>query len=167
MRIPYYCPYCDQRSTRRWNLEIHIKRRHGEYLLGRSSGRYLASKPFSYEPNYPYHNIGSATVADSVGETFQSRYIPQQAPLDVMQYSASPIYRPPATMDDQSFGTGLSHETKLKIEELKRLMYKYSQYLTNPNGIIKWAIYWSIKGDNKPLDEKLEQLRRIDSLAGF
>ena len=24
----YYCPYCDQHSTRRWNLEIHIQRRH-------------------------------------------------------------------------------------------------------------------------------------------
>jgi hypothetical protein len=65
-------------------------------------------------------------------------------------------------MDDQIYGTGLSQETRLKIEELKRLMYKYSQYLTNPNGIIKWAIYWSIKGDNKPLDNKLEQVRTID-----
>jgi hypothetical protein len=28
-------------------------------------------------------------------------------------------------MDDQKYGTGLSQETKLKIEELKRLVYKY------------------------------------------
>ncbi len=63
---------------------------------------------FSYKSNYQYNNIGSATVADSVGETFQSRYIPQQAPLDVMQYSASPIYRPPPRMDDQRYDTGLS-----------------------------------------------------------
>ena len=68
-------------------------------------------------------------------------------------------------MDVQKCATPSSQETRLKIEELKRLMYKYSQYLTNPNGIIKWAIYWSIKGDNKPLDEKLEQLRRMIATA--
>jgi hypothetical protein len=61
----------------------------------------------------------------------------------------------------------LSPQTNLKIEELKILVHKYSQYLTNPNGIIKWAIYWSIKGDNKPLDEKLEQLRKMDSLTKY
>lgn len=25
----YFCSYCDQKSTRRWNLETHIRRRHG------------------------------------------------------------------------------------------------------------------------------------------
>ncbi len=29
MKNTYYCPQCEQRSTRRWNLETHIKRRHG------------------------------------------------------------------------------------------------------------------------------------------
>jgi hypothetical protein len=28
MKNIYYCPHCDQRSTRRWNLQTHIKRRH-------------------------------------------------------------------------------------------------------------------------------------------
>jgi hypothetical protein len=40
MREPYICLYCDQRSTRWWNLKIHMKRKHGEYSLGRSSGQY-------------------------------------------------------------------------------------------------------------------------------
>ena len=122
---------------------------------------------FSYKPNYQYNNIGSATVADSVGETFQSRYIPQQALLDVMQYSASPIYRPPPRMDDQRYDTGLSLDNILKIGELKRLVNKYPQYHTNPDGIIRLAIFNSINGDNKPLDEKLEQLRRIESQANI
>ena len=43
----------------------------------------------------------------------------------------------------------------LKIEELKRLVSKYSQYCTNPDGIIKLAIHCSINGDNKLLDGKL------------
>ena len=35
----------------------------------------------------------------------------------------------------------------------------------DPDEIVKWAIYCSSIGDNEFLDEKLEQLRRIDSLA--
>ncbi|MGC2685465.1 MAG: hypothetical protein WA323_26720 [Candidatus Nitrosopolaris sp.] len=32
----------------------------------------------------------------------------------------------------------------------------------DPDEIVKWAIYYSSNGDNKFLDEKLEQLRSID-----
>ncbi|MGB8938002.1 MAG: hypothetical protein WCC17_23170 [Candidatus Nitrosopolaris sp.] len=65
-------------------------------------------------------------------------------------------------MDDQNFGTGLSLDNILKIGELKRLVNKYPQYHTNPDDIIRWAIYHSINGDNTLLDDKLEQLRTID-----
>ena len=148
MRIPYYRPYCDQHSTRRWNLEIHIKRRHGK-----SPGRYLASQP-SYNRNVQ-------SESDSIGNTFEPRYMPQLVPPRA-QYFSGLIYPP---MDDQRYATGLSEETKLKIEEFKRLMHKYSIYHTNPNAIITMAVYWSNKGDNKFLDEKLEQLRSMDSLS--
>jgi hypothetical protein len=159
MRIPYYCPYCDQHSTRRWNLDVHIKRRHGGYLLGRSSGD-LVSRSISYKPNYQYNNIGSATVADSIGNTFQPRRIPQQAPLGISQYCAGPTYRPLPTMDDQSYGTGLSRETIIRIDELKRLANKYPQYC--PEGLMQWAIFCCNDGDNRILDDKLQQLRTID-----
>ena len=92
--------------------------------------------------------LGHATVADSVGDTFQPRYIPQSPPPRIAQYSTGPIYRP----DDQGYGTGLSPQTNLKIEELKMLLYKYPQYHPNPHGIITWAIHSSINGDNKFLD---------------
>ncbi|MGB6590465.1 MAG: hypothetical protein WBE68_03035 [Candidatus Nitrosopolaris sp.] len=84
-------------------------------------------------------------------------------PLDASQYYTNPTYRP---IDDQGYGTGLSPQTNLKIEELKMLLYKYPQYHTNPHGIITWAIHSSINGDNKFLDEKLEQLRIIDFYKG-
>jgi hypothetical protein len=48
-----------------------------------------------------------------------------------------------------------------KIQELKRLMYKYPH--PNPDGVIKCVTYFSINGDNTLLDEKLEQLRSIDA----
>lgn len=77
------------------------------------------------------------------------------------------MYRLTHTKDDQSYGTGLSQATKLKIEELKRLAYKYPQYHSNPDEIIRWAILCTINGDNKILNDKLEQLHNIDSLAKF
>jgi hypothetical protein len=137
-----------------------MKRKHGGFLLGKSSGRNPGSNLPSYKSN-SYHSIGSATVADSIGNTFQSRYIPQQAPLGTSQHSASPMYPP---LDDQGYRGGLSQERK--IDELKRLVHKYPQYQDNdPNVIVEWANYCSMNGDNKFLDDKLEQLRRIDGLA--
>jgi hypothetical protein len=159
MRVPYYCPYCNQRSTRRWNLDVHIKRRHGGYLLGRSSDNPIFS-------NDPYQNIASATVADSVGDGLQPGYIPQQAPVGISQYYPCPMYGPTNIMNEQRDASGLSRETKLG--ELKRLVYKYPHYHNNgPDEIVKWAIYCSSTGDNKFLDEMLEQLRSIDRLANL
>ena len=66
-------------------------------------------------------------------------------------------------MDDQSYGTGLSQETKLRIEELKMLVYKYHQYQNiDPDEIVKWAINGALKGDTQFLDKKLEQLQTIE-----
>jgi hypothetical protein len=164
MRDPYICPYCDQCSTRRWNLDVHIKRRHGGYLLGESSGRHIAIDPFWYKPNNPYHNIGSATAANGVGNTFEPGYLRQQAHLGISQYSPS---RPMPSMNDQKYGPGLFRDKILKIEELKRLMSKHSQYHENPDGVIRLAVYNSVKGDDTLLDEKLGQLRSIDSTMGY
>jgi hypothetical protein len=112
-------------------------------------------------PNNPYRNIGSGTVADSVGNTFEPTCLPQQAPLGTSQYSASPMYPPM-----YGYGGGLSQERK--IDELKMLVHKYPQYQDNdPDVIVEWAIYCSMNGDNKFLDDKLEQLRTIDSLAKY
>jgi hypothetical protein len=116
MKIPYSCPYCNHRSTRRWNLEVHIKRRHGGFLVDKSD-RYMGSNPPLYAKSVQF---GNATVADSIGGTFEPTYLRQQ--LGKSQYSPSAIYLP--TMDHQSFGTGLSEQTRL--EELKRLVYKYT-----------------------------------------
>ena len=55
------------------------------------------------------------------------------------------------------------HMGMLKIQELKRLMYRYAQCYRNPDAIIKCATYWSVNGDNMILDEMLESLRMIAS----
>jgi hypothetical protein len=69
-------------------------------------------------------------------------------------------------MEDQRNGC-LSPDAIQKIRELKALLNKYPRYHTNPDGIIRLAIYNSINGDNTLLDDKLEQLRTIDSLAKY
>jgi hypothetical protein len=92
----------------------------------------MPGNPFWHKRNNPYHNIGSATVADSIGNTFEPIYIPEQAPLG-RQYSANSIYPPRQVMDDQSSWTGLSQDTIVKIHELRRLMNKYPKYNMNPD----------------------------------
>ena len=92
--------------------------------------------------NAPVYNqnvhLGHATVADSVGNTF----LPQEAVLGTSQYSANPtyppmdvsqtfpnpMYRPMQIVDNPSYRTSLFQDNIVKIQELKRLMYKYPHY---------------------------------------
>jgi DNA transposition AAA+ family ATPase len=86
-------------------------------------------------------------------------------PVDV---SANPMYLPMQMMDNQSYETGLSQGAILKIQELKRLVNKYPQFHTiDADEIVKWAIYCSSNRDNKFLDDMMQQLRTIDSLAKY
>ena len=72
------------------------------------------------------------------------------------------------TMNDQGKGPGLSQGTILKIEQLRRLLNKYPQYQNNdPDEIVRLVIFYCINGDNTLLDDKLEQLCTIDSLAKY
>jgi hypothetical protein len=32
-RTEYRCPYCDQTSSRKWNIQIHIQRRHDNKIV--------------------------------------------------------------------------------------------------------------------------------------
>jgi hypothetical protein len=154
MRGPHICPHCDHHSTRWWNLKIHIKRKHGGFLPGKSSGRFIAKTK-----NVQF---GHATVADSIGNTFQPRYLTQQTPLGPSQYFSSQILLTPLPRMDEKYGTGLSQDNIIKIEELERLMDKYQKYHMNPGGIIQWAIHSTKNGDNTFLDDKLQQLRIMD-----
>lgn len=88
--------------------------------------------------------------------------------MDASQTFANPMYRPMQIMNHQNYGTGLSPETILKIAELKRLVNKYPQFHTiDADEIVKWAIYCSSNRDNKFLEDMLDQLRTIDSLAKY
>jgi hypothetical protein len=53
-----------------------------------------------------------------------------------------------------------------KIRELKKLMQRYPIF-PNPDMVIQCVIHFSMNGDNSFLDEKLEQLRWLDSAMGY
>jgi hypothetical protein len=167
-RPSYVCATCSEHFTRKSSGKRHNHNLHNgaaeivrliDYLAGRSTGQYTPDNPFWYKRNNSYHDIGSSTVADSLGNTSQPTYIPQQAPLGTSQYSTSPMYRSRQIMDE-SYGTSLSQGTIQKIEELKRLVNKYPQYC--PDGLLQWIIISCNNGDTQLLDDKLEQLRTID-----
>jgi hypothetical protein len=70
-------------------------------------------------------------------------------------------------MDDPGNRTGLTQDNIVKIQELKRLAYKYPHYCAIPDGAIKLAIYNSINGDNTLLDQMLERLRSVDAMNKY
>ena len=141
--------------------------------MGRSSDRYVANNPPSHSNSV---QIRHAMVADNIGNAFEPRYTPEQQPIGISQYSANPMYpltvvpetfanpmyRPTQIRNDERSGTSLSQGTVHKIQELKLLMNRYSYYHTNPDEIIKLAIFNSINGDDALLDSKLEQIRSMD-----
>jgi len=63
------------------------------------------------------------------------------------------------------YGTALSGDAVQKIQELKGPMNRYSYHHTNPDEIIKWAIFNSINDDDTLLNGMLEQLRSILAIS--
>jgi hypothetical protein len=163
-----------------------------EYLAGRNSGRYQPSHPSLYRRKrskenhiHKFGNANAAVVADSIGDTMptgclqqeippmsiatplslpSSVYTPQPHPLALSTYPTWQISQPIHTTNEQG---NLSQEALPKIQELKRLMYKYPQYCPNPDAILKCATVYSIRGDNTLLDEWLERFRNIDAISKY
>jgi transposase-like protein len=186
-RLTYVCATCSENFTRKYsatrhNLTIHDNR--GEivglvdYLVGRNSGRYRASDPSWYRrpSKKRIHNFGHATVtADFMGDTFPPTGLQQQTPFqstpvptlpplyphyhDASMYTTVQTHQPIDRMNDRG------QETMPKIQELKRLMYKYPQCHSNPDVVIKCATLSSFNGDNTLLDEWLERFRTVDAIS--
>jgi hypothetical protein len=169
MRDPYHCPYCHHSSTRRWNLDVHIRRKHGG-----TPGRYLASN-HSYNRNIQSHQFGSAIVVDnSIDNSFQPRYISQQTPLAGSGYPSenhviadtansfwpenSQRHFPPAVPPYPQ--TPAVHQLR-RLEELRLLLGKFSSP-QNAYTILELAKFNLRQGDERFLNERLEQFRMLD-----
>ena len=183
-RITWVCATCAQPFTRRTSATRHDNTKHNglgeivpllEYVVGRGTGRYIPGNHLSYGRHQKWqthlaHNsnsgFGVATVADSVRDRFMPGKRPQEAPRGNVykhsHYSTTPMVGPAHT-DHQL----RAQENVLKIEELKRLVIKYQEYLQNPDGILKLAVQCSNKGDTRFLDERLAQLYTMETSWSF
>ncbi len=85
-----------------------------------------------------------------------SQSVPRPYPTDQISQPMN------TTEDEENTTTTLSHETRLKIAELKRLVYRHHIF-SNPDIVIKCVTHFAINGDNTLLDEKLEQHRMFDT----
>ena len=184
VRITWVCVACSQPFTRRTSATRHNNIKHNghgeivpllEYIVGRGTGRYMPGNPLSYGRDQKWqtrlaHNsnsgFGLATVADSIGDRFMPGNGPQEPPRGNM-------YKPSIHSTTSMLGSAYTdnqlraQEMGLKIEELKRLVIKYQEYLENPVGLLKWAIQCSNKGDTKFLDERLAQLHTMETSCSF
>jgi hypothetical protein len=158
-RPSYVCTVCSEHFTRKYsgqrhNFNIHSGRSeivpYVEYMVGRSSGRYLANHPSWYRKHkgsqwdHSYQsNFENRTVADTVSslgsDTLQRHYpLPDESP-----YSQSPTIQQ-------------------KIEELRLLAGKFSS--PQDAHIILELVKFNLRqGDKRFLNERLEQLRMFDS----
>jgi hypothetical protein len=116
-------------------------------MVGRSSGRYVASHSSWFRKqegsqrnrSYPSENH---VIADTTS-SFRPETLLQP-------------YPPPAALPNSQTAT-----IQQKLEELKVLAGKFS-FPEDAHKILKWANIRLREGDEKFLDNKLEQLRMLD-----
>ena len=132
-------------------------------LQRQEQGQYQKQYQCSLEEQERYHGQQEKSLSPSIPPSPPAAI--QDQPPDVLSYPTDGTFQSHAmktTVDEET--TTLSQETRLKIAELKRLIYRYSQYHHNPAAVINCIVYYCNNGDNTLLDEKLEQLRSIDAI---
>ncbi|MFY9871337.1 MAG: hypothetical protein WAK17_16605 [Candidatus Nitrosopolaris sp.] len=153
-RPTYVCATCSEHFTRKYSAKRHNFNIHAgrseivpfvEYMVGRSSGRYLASHPSWYRKqrqlqanhSYPSENHAIADTASSFRpETLLQPY-------------------PAALPNSQT--TIVQH----KLEELRLLLGKFSSP-HDAHIILELAKFNLRQGDEGFLNERLEQFRMFD-----
>jgi hypothetical protein len=176
MRNLYNCPYCNQQSTRRWNLEIHIKRRHGglEQPIAKlphaplqSPGKLVSNnwhtnvydKPMSsnnnssglYLPSHP--SLYSKQIQPQVNRNYQNRVV-TDTPL-----SPETLQQRYPLPNASSYSTPTVQQ---KLEELRLLLGKFSSPW-DAQVILDLAKFNLSQGDKRFLDDRLEQFRMLES----
>jgi hypothetical protein len=155
-RPTYVCATCSEHFTRRCSAKRHNFNIHAgrseivpfiEYMVGRSSGRYLASHPSWYrkqrqlQVNRSYQSESRA-IADTTS-SFRPETMIQPYPL-------------PDALSNPRTAT-----VQQKLEELRILLGKFSSP-QNAHTILELAKYNLRQGDEGFLNERLEQFRMLD-----
>lgn len=121
-RLSYVCTTCSEHFTRKYSGRHNQNLHNGaaeivkliDYLAGRSSGQYKPDNPFWHKRANPYRNIGTRTVADSIGNALEPRYLPRQAPIGTSKYSANPI--PVDFTSSQTFANPMYPPMQMKMD---------------------------------------------------
>ena len=151
-RPSYVCAVCSEHFTRKYSGQRHNSNIHAgrseivpfiEYMVGRSSGRYLASHPSWYrkqrhlQVNRSYPSENRVIAASSFRpETLLQPY--------------------PAALPNSQTAT-----VQQKLEELRVLLGKFSSP-QDAHKVLEWANITLRHGDESFLNNKLEQLRMLD-----
>jgi hypothetical protein len=83
-RTEYRCRYCAQSSSRRWNMKIHIQRRHAS-MLGEGSIR----SQLQSSDSQVFSNIGNSlykTNNDYLKDNYNYSYVYQEDPPSSKNY---------------------------------------------------------------------------------
>ena len=155
-RPTYVCATCSEHFTRKYSAKRHNFNIHNgrseivpfiEYMVGRSSGRYLASHPSwfrkqkgpQWNRSYPSEN---RVIADTTS-SFRPETLVQPYPL-------------PTALPNSQTAT-----IQQKLEELRLLLGKFSSP-QNTHTILELAKYNLIQGDEGFLNERLQQFGTLD-----
>jgi hypothetical protein len=134
----YHCPYagCNQTSTRRWNMQIHIKRRHNDGSWSVTAGN---------QPSFSLNQRGASEQSS--------------------QYMYGPPYRLNTTADEGKSAKSMldkNLETLLRIIEIKRLSIESERTFTANSVVSENAKFLMIQmfsnffPDNRRMSTKKE-----------
>jgi hypothetical protein len=152
-RPTYVCATCSEHFTRKYSAKRHNFNIHAgrseivpfiEYMVGRSSGRYLASHPSWYRKQRQLFQANHSYPSEN-------RVIPDSSfrPETLLQpYPAALPNSQPLTIQQ-------------KLEELRVLAGKFN-FPEDARKILEWTNIRLRQGDEEFLNNKLEQLRILD-----
>jgi hypothetical protein len=107
-RTEYRCPYCDQTSSRKWNIQIHIQRRHDNKIVQAQ----LGSDPLHYPSSIYAHQ--KLQDANNSSQNFYYNSLSFQAPLQGNDSTSK--------MTDHIRDM---HETMYQIAEIKKISNQF------------------------------------------
>ncbi len=177
-RISYVCAECSEHFTRktsgkRHNFNIHSGRAEivslMEYLVGRSSGKYLPSHPSWFKRNErnwmsSFHPGKSYPLDKVVSDSTSGQFAPViNLPQEIHERNSLDFSNLRTKFRSTLlFRSVLPSNTMHLLLELETLLYKHSNYYDNAPLILQNAINQCSSGDEKFLFDMLDKLRILD-----
>jgi hypothetical protein len=163
----YVCTICSQTFTRKWRGTVHNTNIHAglakvvrliDYIIGRSDGTYVSSDPSLYRRRKRW--------GDSIEQErpFLNKNLGQEGYFHSSNLSATPTRSQQQyyVSDNKPVQDSLqqSNEGIIKAAELKKLLSPYVPPGELQEYLIKVCIRCAVAGNNRPLDQELEEANK-------